>query len=101
MPTHYVDISETFAGKQELLHLHRSQMTHMSRTAGWNLADYSAIVGAFRGLQCGVTYAEAFRPALTWPRFGPSPLPHAATHGDAKQDDVLPRSVMSADKRSS
>jgi LmbE family N-acetylglucosaminyl deacetylase len=75
VPTRYVDITETFADKQELLRLHRSQMAHMRAVAGWDLVEYSQIVGAFRGLQCGVRYAEGFRPALEWPRLRPDCLP--------------------------
>jgi LmbE family N-acetylglucosaminyl deacetylase len=74
-PTHYVDISAVFAEKCDLLRLHRSQMLNMERS-GWNLVQYAQIVGAFRGLQCGVAYAEGFKPALAFPRVAPGcPLP--------------------------
>jgi len=75
-PTHYVDISPVFERKCELLRLHKSQMRNMEKFGGWDLVKYSQIVGAFRGLQCGVDYAEGFRPALAWPRVRPgNPLP--------------------------
>jgi LmbE family N-acetylglucosaminyl deacetylase len=67
-PTHYVDISAVFERKCELLRLHKSQMRNMEKFGGWDLVKYSQIVNAFRGLQCGVDYAEAFKPALAWPR---------------------------------
>ena len=67
-PTHYVDITEVFERKCELLRLHKSQMLNMQTSGGWDLVKYSRIVGAFRGLQCGVEYAEAFKPCLAWPR---------------------------------
>jgi N-acetylglucosamine malate deacetylase 1 len=67
-PSHYVDISAVFARKCELLRLHKSQMRNMEKFGGWDLVKYAEIANAFRGLQCGVTYAEAFKPALAWPR---------------------------------
>ncbi len=67
-PTHYVDISDVFEHKCELLRLHKSQMLNMKQFGGWDLVKLSQIMGAFRGLQCGVEYAEAFKPALAWPR---------------------------------
>lgn len=75
-PTEYVDISMVFDRKRELLRLHKSQMRNMDEFGGWDLVRYSEIVNAFRGLQCGVDYAEAFKPALAWPRLRPgSDLP--------------------------
>jgi hypothetical protein len=74
-PTHYVDISAVFEQKCALLRLHESQMLNMERS-GWNLIEYAQVMGAFRGLQCGVKYAEGFKPALAFPRVAPgSPLP--------------------------
>lgn len=70
-PTHYVDISDVFEQKCELLRLHESQMLNMQKFGGWDLVRFSSIVGAYRGLQCGVDYAEAFKPALAWPRVRP------------------------------
>ena len=71
-PTHFVDISGVFDVKCELLKCHESQMKHMSSSSGWNLIDYAGIVGRFRGLQCGVKYAESFRTAGGWPRVSPN-----------------------------
>ncbi|MCZ7545702.1 MAG: PIG-L family deacetylase [Anaerolineae bacterium] len=70
-PTHYVDITAVFERKCALLRLHKSQMLNMQTSGGWDLVEYARIVGAFRGLQCGVEYAEAFKPALAWPRVRP------------------------------
>jgi LmbE family N-acetylglucosaminyl deacetylase len=75
-PTHYVDITEVFEHKCELIRLHKSQMANMQTSGGWDLVKYSQVVGAFRGIQCGVEYAEGFKPALAWPRVRPgNPLP--------------------------
>jgi len=73
-PTHYVDITSTFKRKCELLKLHESQMRGMTAFGGWDLVEYSQKVNAFRGLQCGVGFAEGFRPALAWPRLRPGNL---------------------------
>jgi LmbE family N-acetylglucosaminyl deacetylase len=73
-PSHYVDISDVFDRKCELLLHYASQMRNMEQFGGWDLVTYSRIVGAFRGLQCGVDYAEAFKPALAWPRVQPGNL---------------------------
>lgn len=70
-PTHYVDITNVFARKCELLRLHKSQMFNPNRAGGWDLVEYAEVMAAFRGLQCGVKYAEAFKPALAWPRVRP------------------------------
>jgi N-acetylglucosamine malate deacetylase 1 len=67
-PTHFVDISDVFERKCELLNMHKSQMVNMQTFGGWDLVKYSRIMNAFRGLQCRVEYAEAFKPALAWPR---------------------------------
>ena len=70
-PTHYVDISDVFERKCELLRLHQSQMRNMEQFGGWDLVTYSKVANAFRGMQCGVAYAEAFKPCLAWPRLRP------------------------------
>jgi len=70
-PTEYVDITDVFEQKCDLLRLHASQMLNMQKMGGWDLVKYSRIMGAFRGLQCGVEYAEGFKPALGWPRVRP------------------------------
>jgi len=70
-PTHYVDISEVFERKCELLRLHKSQMVNMEAVGGWDLVKYSQVVNAFRGIQCRVEHAEGFKPALAWPRVRP------------------------------
>jgi LmbE family N-acetylglucosaminyl deacetylase len=67
-PAFYVDISAEMEEKKELAGLHTSQMANMKAIGGWNLVEYIEIVGRFRGLQSGVTYAEAFQPAARWPR---------------------------------
>ena len=67
-PSHYVDITGVWERKCELLNLHESQMINMQQFGGWDLVKFSRIMGQFRGLQSRVEYAEAFKPALAWPR---------------------------------
>jgi LmbE family N-acetylglucosaminyl deacetylase len=68
MPTHYVDIADVFAEKCELIKCHASQMKQMASSGGWDLVEYSEIVGRFRGLQSRTMYAESFAISNTWPR---------------------------------
>jgi LmbE family N-acetylglucosaminyl deacetylase len=67
-PTHYVDITPVFERKCELLRLHKSQMINSQQWGGFDLVKLAQVMGAFRGLQCGVEYAEGFKPSLAWPR---------------------------------
>jgi LmbE family N-acetylglucosaminyl deacetylase len=66
-PTHYVDITDQFAEKARLLRMHDSQMRSQPHITGWDLVTHAEVVGRFRGQQCGVTYAEGFRPVLRTP----------------------------------
>jgi LmbE family N-acetylglucosaminyl deacetylase len=67
-PTHYVNISDVFEQKCELLRMHESQMLNIKRWGGADLVKVAQIIGAYRGFQSRVEYAEAFKPALAWPR---------------------------------
>jgi len=67
-PSVYIDITEVFERKCELLRLHASQMASMQKWGGWDLVEYGEIMGRYRGLQSGVAYAEAFTPSRAWPR---------------------------------
>lgn len=67
-PEVYVDISDVFDRKLELLHRHESQFALTTRLLGADLADIVQRTNAFRGLQAGVAYAEGFRAARDWPR---------------------------------
>jgi LmbE family N-acetylglucosaminyl deacetylase len=70
-PTLYVDITGEFSRKCELLRLHESQMASLPKFGGFDPVSHSEIVGRFRGLQVGVEYAEAFRPAERNPLMRP------------------------------
>ncbi|MHB1354430.1 MAG: PIG-L deacetylase family protein [Anaerolineae bacterium] len=71
VPTDYVDISDVFEKKMELCGLHVSQMANMQTFGGWDLVTYSKVMNRYRGLQCYVDYAEAFRAEMRWPRATP------------------------------
>jgi LmbE family N-acetylglucosaminyl deacetylase len=66
-PTHYVDVTEQFPEKLRLLRMHASQMLSQPNITGWDLVTHAETVGRFRGQQCGVSYAEGFRPVLRTP----------------------------------
>jgi LmbE family N-acetylglucosaminyl deacetylase len=73
-PTDYVDITETFEIKKKMLLCHRSQYKWIK---GHHLADPINLIETmtkFRGLQCGVFYAEGFRKAEVWGRLRPGRL---------------------------
>jgi N-acetylglucosamine malate deacetylase 1 len=68
LPTEYVDVSGTIELKLEALACHESQIKWMYEHDHIDFLDFVRTCSKFRGLQCGVQYAEGFRPCLTWPR---------------------------------
>ena len=72
-PTHLVDISATIDVKRRMLACHRSQLDR--RDSGMSrLEEIAETLARLRGLQCGVSHAEGFRPAPLWGRLRPEPL---------------------------
>ena len=67
-PTEYVDITDTFDLKLRMLECHVSQLKWMRDHDGIDFADFVRTCSKFRGLQCGVAYAEAFTQANVWPK---------------------------------
>lgn len=65
LPTDYVDITETFALKREALACHKSQHGWLLEHHAMDAFDTLDVHARFRGVQCGVRYAEAFRPLHT------------------------------------
>jgi N-acetylglucosamine malate deacetylase 1 len=61
IPEEFVDISETFAIKQQMLGEHKSQFVTMSERIGSDMREVIEITARFRGMQVGAKYAEAFR----------------------------------------
>ncbi len=70
-PEEYVDISETFAVKKKMLACHESQLKWLKEHDKIDILEFIETVARFRGLQCGVLYAEAFRKADVWGRNTP------------------------------
>jgi LmbE family N-acetylglucosaminyl deacetylase len=68
LPTEYVDISETFAVKCEMLRQHASQVEWLRHHDDIDIVAFMETVARFRGLQCGAAYAEGFQHADVWPR---------------------------------
>ena len=67
-PTEYVDISETFPKKKEMIRRHASQLQWLKEHDNIDIVAVVEKVAAFRGLQCGVQYAEGFCQYDVWPR---------------------------------
>ena len=67
-PTEYVDITDEIDLKIEMLECHESQLKWMRDHDHIDFADFVRTCSKFRGLQCGVPYAEAFCQELVWPK---------------------------------
>lgn len=67
-PTEYVDITDTIDLKIQMLECHESQLKWMRDHDHIDFADFVRTCAKFRGLQCGVPYAEAFTFCNAWPR---------------------------------
>ena len=69
-PTEYVDITEEFETKLAMCYEYKSQIQWMQDNykeqvgdKGKDFIDDTRVTNMFRGMQCGVQYAEAFRMA--------------------------------------
>lgn len=68
-PEVYVDITDTFEIKRQMLACHKSQNAWISDIfEGRSIAQMMDVQSAFRGLQAGTRYAEGFRALPTFPR---------------------------------
>ena len=68
VPTEYVDITDFMDTKIKMMNCHQSQIAWMSDNYKDTLGDenffeQAEIVARYRGIQCGVKYAEGFRMA--------------------------------------
>ena len=70
-PTDYVDISEFIEEKGKALLCHQSQYRWLLDHDGIDYMDFMKKHSAFRGVQCGVRYAEAFQRYAVWGRIHP------------------------------
>jgi LmbE family N-acetylglucosaminyl deacetylase len=69
-----VDITDTFDVKRQMLSEHKSQITWLKSHDNVDVLEYIETIAKFRGLQCGVKYAEGFRQVRTWGRIIPNRL---------------------------
>ncbi len=67
-PTEYVDITDEIDLKIEMLECHESQLKWMRDHDHIDFAEFVKTCSRFRGLQCGVGYAEGFTQELVWPK---------------------------------
>ena len=67
-PTEYVDVSDTLAVKKEMLSCHQSQLKWLKEHDKVDIVEFIEVVARYRGLQCGVLYAEGFQKADVWGR---------------------------------
>lgn len=68
IPTEYVDVSDVIDKKLEMLECHESQLKWMRDHDNIDFADFVKTCAKYRGLQCGVAYAEGFSQCLAWPK---------------------------------
>lgn len=73
-PTEYVDISDEIELKINMLECHESQLKWMRDHDKIDFAEFVRTCSRFRGIQCGVQYAEAFCQELVWPKVLPKRL---------------------------
>ncbi|HUT56251.1 MAG TPA: PIG-L family deacetylase [Phycisphaerae bacterium] len=74
LPTEYVDITGCFETKRQMLSCHRSQLAYLAEHDKIDFLEFMEAINRFRGLQCGVRYAEAFRQYEAWARKAPRRL---------------------------
>lgn len=68
-PQHYVDISSSFELKKKMLASHKSQGGWLEAQYGMTYLEFMECVARFRGIQCGVRYAECFQSSPTFPQW--------------------------------
>ena len=73
-PEYYVDITDTYEVKIQMLSKHESQLKWLKDHDNIDIVQFVQTVARRRGVECGVQYAEAFRAARVWPRIHPQRL---------------------------
>jgi len=65
-PDEYVDITDTIETKIEMLWEHKSVLKWLLEKKGVDFEDFVRTTAHYRGLQCGVPYAEGFIRHQAW-----------------------------------
>ena len=68
VPTEYVDVSDVIDVKARALECHRSQLAWLRDHDGIDVVEQMRTSTRYRGMQCGVEYAEGFVPCRAWLR---------------------------------
>ncbi len=66
LPTEYVDVTNEMDLKAQMLECHESQVVWLRDHDGQDVVEMMKIISAFRGMQCGVKYAEGFKPCQVY-----------------------------------
>ena len=66
VPTEYVDITPYIETKLDMIRCHKSQVEWLKDHDNIDFPEISRINSAYRGIQCGVEYAEAFRQCMVY-----------------------------------
>lgn len=67
-PTEYVDVTTTIDTKRAMLQAHASQGAWLRDHDGIDVVADMVTAARYRGMQCGVAYAEGFTPCAAWLR---------------------------------
>jgi len=73
-PEEFVDIGDTIALKRKMLECHQTRVTPFRGHPVWDVLDWLEVTARYRGVQCGVRYAEAFARGQHWGSVVPSRL---------------------------
>jgi len=74
-PEIYVDVTNEFDAKIEMLSRHQSQLVWLKEHDGVDIVDFVRTLGKLRGIQAGVRYAEGFIQRQVWARNNTVRLP--------------------------
>jgi len=66
IPERYIDITESIETKKEMLLCHESQQSWLKDYGGVDYMEMMLVNARYRGLQCGVVYAEGYRIWQGW-----------------------------------